>query len=331
MKEREEKKGEIVIPKKPLLEGKALVKAGTEFATAVFVQKPRNLDKVLEDIKRECEFGGDSFYYSWTLKRGKSIGKKIEGGTIGLAIALARIWGNTATPITVVETEDCWMFTATFIDLETGFTNQRLFRYDRTGDLPGQYEDARKENIKFEIGQSKAKRNAILSSLPVWLVDGAVKLAKQSVMRNISKEGLAKATKRIVEFFAEHNIPDKLLVNYIGQPKASWTAETIAHLQGIQKSIEDKQVSPEEVRADMVEKEKEEPISVEKILKGKKKEDQPAKTEGKKKEPAGKKEAEIFHCENPQCGTEVPTDQVEDSKKEFGKILCFDCQMEMRS
>jgi len=327
-----EKGGEITVPEMPLLRGQALVKAGTPYVTAVFVQKPRNLDKVLEAAKTECQFGGANFYYGWTIKRGKSAGKKIEGGSIGLATALARIWGNVATPITVEETEDCWMFTATFIDLETGFTNQRLFRYDRTGDLPGQYDDARKENIKFEIGQSKAKRNVILKSLPVWLVDGAVKLAKLAVVKDINKEGLAKATKRIVEFFAGQGITDKLLVNYTGQPKASWTAEIIAHLQGIQHSIEDKQASPEEIRADMMEKQEEEPVSVEKILNGKNKESKPAKTEAKKKEPAGKKKAKTFPCENPKCQLEVSDEEARYSEQEFnGAIFCIDCQVLARS
>jgi len=329
----EKREGEIVVPEKPLMEGKALVKTGTPYITAVFVQKPRDLDKIDEAVKRECQFGGGSFFYGWTLKRGKSAGKRIEGGSIGLATSLARIWGNVAIPVTVQETEDMWLFTASFIDLETGFNIQRVFRYDRTFELPGEYDSARKEDMKFQIGQSKAIRNVILNGgIPKWLVDGAVRLAKLAVVKEITKHGLAISTKHIIEFFAEHNITVKMLVGYIDQPRASWTAETIAHLQGIQQSILDKQVSPEEIRADMMEKQEEEPVSVEKILNGKNKESKPAKTEAKKKEPAGKKKAKTFPCENPKCQLEVSDEEARYSEQEFnGAIFCTDCQVLARS
>jgi len=162
-------------------------------------------------------------------------------------------------------------------------------------------------------------------------VDGAVKLAKQAVMKKISKEGLATASKRIMEFFVEKGITEKQLVDYVGEPKADWTTEIIAHLQGIQQSIEDEQVTPAEVLQDIMEKQRQEPINVEGILKGEAKEAPGSKVEAEKKVLDGKQKAEVVHCQNLGCKAVVVPFEAEESRKEFnGKVFCFDCQNLMR-
>lgn len=334
MKEGEEKKvGKdlIVPPEELIVEGKTLVKTEIPYVTALKVQKPRDIDQVIEAVKRECEFGGEDFYYGWTLQRGKSVGKKIEGGSIGLATSLARAYGNVWIPVTMQETEEAFLFTATFIDLESGFNIQRIFRTDRTADLPGQYEPARKEDIKFQIGQSKAIRNVILNGgVPRWLVNSAVKWAKDAVINNITKEGLAKATANAIDFFAKNGIKEKDLIDYIGVPKTNWTAEAIAHLRGMAQRLKEEDISPEQALAEMKEAKSEEPVNVEKILNGKDKKNKPAKA-GKKVK-AGKQVAKTFPCENPECQAKVTDDDAKYSEEEFkGAIFCTDCQILARS
>ena len=331
--EKREKGGEIIVPEEPLLKGKALVKAGTEYATAIFVQKPRNIDAIVEAVKRECQFAGEKFYYGWKFERGKSAGKTVEGGSIGLATSLARLWGNVAIPVIVEETLDRWMFTPTFIDLETGFNIQRVFRFDRAAELPGEYDVVRKEDMKFQIAQSKAIRNVILNGgIPRWLVDSAVKWAKQAVISNINKEGLAKATEQALKFFEKYGIKEKDLIGYLGQPKANWTAEQIAYLRGIAQRLKDEEITVEEILAEMAEVQQQQAVTVDEILKGKGKGAKPAKSGGKKKEPASKKKAKTFPCENPECQAEVPEDKVKYSEEEFnGAIFCTKCQVLARS
>lgn len=309
--------------------GRTIVKTEIPYVTALQVQKPRNIDQVIEAIKVECEFGGDDFYYGWTLERGKSVGKRIEGGSIGLATSLARAYGNVFLPVTMQETPEAYLFTATFIDLETGFNLQRIYRTDRKGEIPGAYEPARKEDIKFQIGQSKAIRNVILNGgIPRWLVNRAVKWAKEAVINNITQEGLAKATTNAIDYFAKNGIKVKDLIDYIGRPKTNWTAENLANLRGMAQRLKEEDISSEQLLTEMREARKEEPVDVEKILKGKK--DKPAKPEKKVK--AGKQKAETFYCENPKCKREVPLVDAEASKDEFnGRVLCFDCQVEERS
>lgn len=87
------------------------------------VQRPRNLDKIVAAVLREAEFAGDAFYFSFPMG-----GKKIEGPSIGLAMAVAREWGNCAVPVEYYDTPTEWIFNAHFVDLERGFTVSRVFR-----------------------------------------------------------------------------------------------------------------------------------------------------------------------------------------------------------
>lgn len=57
-----------------------LMRPQTQFHTAVAVQRPRNLDKVVAAVLREAEFAGDAFSHSFPMGD-----KKIEGPSIGLA------------------------------------------------------------------------------------------------------------------------------------------------------------------------------------------------------------------------------------------------------
>ena len=61
-----------------------LMRSQTQFHTAVAVQRPRNLDKVVVAVLQEAEFAGDAFFYSFPMG-----GKKIEAPSISLARAVA--------------------------------------------------------------------------------------------------------------------------------------------------------------------------------------------------------------------------------------------------
>jgi hypothetical protein len=73
-----------ISPVSPLLPPVPLQRSHTQFHTAMAVQRPRNLDKVVAAVLREAEFAGDAFYYTFPMG-----GKTIEGPSIGLAMAVA--------------------------------------------------------------------------------------------------------------------------------------------------------------------------------------------------------------------------------------------------
>lgn len=177
--------------------GNAVQQIRSAFATAVSVQKARNLPEVKRKLLEEARLMGEDAYYGWGA--GKNA---IEGPSIDLAVAAARCWGNCATDmLPVQDLPDCWIFTAAFIDLETGYTRTRQFRQSKGWAVHGKMDAERKEDIRFQIGQSKAERNVILKALPSWLINAALKAAKEGVRDELNKlirdKGFAKVADRL--------------------------------------------------------------------------------------------------------------------------------------
>jgi hypothetical protein len=219
-----------------------LMRSQTQFHTAVAVQRPRNLDKVVAAVLREAEFAGDAFYYSFPMG-----GKKIEGPSIGLAMAVAREWSNCAVPVEYYETATEWVFNAHFVDLERGFTVSRVFRKKKGKGAFKKLEDDRAEDMTFQAAQSRAIRNVVLAGVPRWLTDQAKERAKDAVLKGISKEGLAVATDKALKFLAGYGISEERVIAVLAKPKHAWASEDIASLRGMASQLKDGQTTAEQL------------------------------------------------------------------------------------
>ena len=178
--------------------GHAVQQVRTGYCTAVSVQRPRILPEVKRKLLEEARLMGEDAYYGW------GVGKNaIEGPSIDLALAAARCWGNCATDLgPVQDLVDCWIFTAYFIDLETGYTRTRQFRQSKNWTVHGKLDDERKDDVRFQIGQSKAERNVILKALPAHLINAALEAAKEGVRHQLEeltkKHGFAAVADRLI-------------------------------------------------------------------------------------------------------------------------------------
>ena len=111
--------------------GAAIQRTQTNYTSAIVVQKPRKKAAVLAACLDEAGLAGESFFYAWTVKdkqspTGESL---VEGIGIEGAMILARNWGNCTIPISIEsETPVSWVLRAAFVDFETGFNLERLFR-----------------------------------------------------------------------------------------------------------------------------------------------------------------------------------------------------------
>jgi hypothetical protein len=231
-----------VIPPGPITPNVPLMRSHTQFHTAMAVQRPRNLDKVVAAVLREAEFAGDAFYYSFPMG-----GRKIEGPSIGLAMAVAREWSNCAVPVEYQETATEWVFTAHFVDLERGFTVSRVFRKKKGKGAFKKLEDDRAEDMTFQSAQSRAIRNVVLAGVPRWLTDQAKERAKDAVLKGISKEGLAAATDKAMKFLAGYGITEERVLAALGKPKHEWASEDIASLRGMASQLRDGQATAEQL------------------------------------------------------------------------------------
>jgi hypothetical protein len=215
-----------------------LLRSHTQFHTAMAVQRPRNLDKVVAAVLREAEFAGDAFYYAFPMG-----GKTIEGPSIGLAMAVAREWSNCAVPVEYYETPMEWVFTAHFVDLERGFTVSRVFRKKKGKGAFKKLVDDRAEDMTFQAAQSRAIRNVVLAGVPRWLTEQAKERAKEAVLKGISKEGLAAATEKALKFLAGYGINEARVIEVLGKPKHEWASEDIASLRGLASQLKDGQAT----------------------------------------------------------------------------------------
>lgn len=164
-------------------EGMAIQRVQTMYATAMAVQKPRVLHRVEKSLLDEASLAGESFFYGWGA--GKDT---IEGPSVDLAMAAFRAWGNCAIEMQPVqETPGAWIFTATFVDLESGVSLPRQFRQSKQWKVYGKLDEERKADVRFQIGQSKAIRNVILNALPKWLISKAMDRAHDGVKAKLQE------------------------------------------------------------------------------------------------------------------------------------------------
>lgn len=222
-------------------QGQALIQSQAGYHTAVAVQKARDLDRVERSVMREAEFAGVHFYYSW-----KAGGKMIEGGSIGLAVALAREWTNCVINTDIEHTKGHWIFKSSFIDLERGFTITRSFRQAIPHDVPKRkdgskmgYSLDRYQDMEFQKGQSKAIRNVIFAGVPRWLLSKAIDAAKEAEINNISKEGIDKSRDKAFDFFAKYGVDQKRIIAFFNKPKADFDSEDIAALRNFARQVKD--------------------------------------------------------------------------------------------
>lgn len=225
-----------------------LMRSQTQYHTAVSVQKPRDLDRIVRAVFREAEFAGEAFYWSWPVKNRKT-GKvdMLEGPSIGLAMAVAREWTNCAVPIEYYETLTEWVFTSHFVDLEKGFTVSRVFRKRKSKGSFKAWEDDRAEDMIFQAAQSRAIRNVVCAGVPRWLLEQAMALAKEAVTKKITPEKLAEASEKAVKFFAGYGVQEEQIVAVLGVPRVQWGSKEIVTLRGMVSQLKDGQASSEQL------------------------------------------------------------------------------------
>src|SRR5262245_37457744 len=131
---------------------------------------------------------GDAWYYRYPVKNRKENRTDwIEGPSIKLANDLARIYGNCDVDIRVVDGPDSWVFYARFTDYESGFSLTRPFQQRKDASKMGGADDARRLDIAFQIGVSKAERNVVVNALQTF-ADFAFEEARGALVDKIGRD-----------------------------------------------------------------------------------------------------------------------------------------------
>jgi len=223
-------------------------------------QYPRNMQQVVDKANQELEMVPDlaeRAYYSIPYKEGSSR-RMVEGLSIRAAMALARWWGNIATDGRIIGEDKSNYFVKGFcIDLESNIQNSTEVKVSKfykpkggQGVVPWNADMMRNQILS---GISKARRNAVLMSLPEWVKDGYFNKAKELVIK-------PKNTSRPVESIQvrimkgkgaiarEFKIPpaalDEYLLEYFeGMDDGSY----LANLKGLYNALKDGSASIDDI------------------------------------------------------------------------------------
>lgn len=222
-----------------LANGHAMQQVKTNYTTAVAVQKPRSISKMLSAVLEEAEQAGSSFYYRWEVKTNDGP-KEVIGGSIDMAASIFRGYGNCAMDIQCNETPSHYFFTATFIDLENGMSWPRMFRQRKSQSLGKRMEQDRQEDIVFQIGQSKAMRNAVLSVMPRWIVERAIQTARNAEIKRLSgRENITLARAEVMKYFGRFGVTQERIEAKLGKKIEDAGPEDLADLRSVAGAIKD--------------------------------------------------------------------------------------------
>ena len=221
-----------------IMGGNTMQKMGTHFSTAIKVQVKRELSVVKDRVFEEVKLAPEKTYYRWMVKtkkkdkNGDIIYKPVEGGTIGLAYSIARNYGNCQIIPVLNETATHFYFVPVFIDMETGFTNQRAFRQRKGQNIGKGFDSERKEDITFQIGQSKGIRNLVLNSVPLALTKLAIKYAKEVALEGLTPGQIENMKEKAIKAFEGIDVTYEMLCKYCGgKKKDKWSGEDITDLR----------------------------------------------------------------------------------------------------
>jgi hypothetical protein len=213
----------------------------TRHITAVRVQVPRTLEEVERAVVQEAALMGEDYFYAWDQKdKSSPTGKKlVKGISIDGASMIMRNWTNCTCEIAIVEEGPShWVLEAIFIDFEKGVSFPRLYRQRKT-ERHGRFDDDRALDIAFQIGQSKAQRNAIDKGMPQWLINKGLAAATDAA--NKKYEDVPASIKRFQQYARKIKVTDAQLEDKIGKPFKQWTpadcVEMAAVLRGLQQQL----------------------------------------------------------------------------------------------
>lgn len=234
----------------PLSEGQPSVTVHTDYVTARQVPKPRDIKAIMKQAIDIAELSGELFFYRWETsstnhKTGEMKKNFVIGHSVKLTNEAVRLFGNCVVDQKpVVQTPSSWIFTTTFVDLETGFQRSRHFRMDKQWPVYGRMDRFRKDDIRFQIGQSKADRNVVLNSLPQIILERMLEAAINSVrkqiefkIKNTYNGDIQKAIDEILKAFESYAVDQELIENKLGLKRDKWDINTLVMLTGDVKAL----------------------------------------------------------------------------------------------
>jgi hypothetical protein len=221
--------------------GHSLVRPTSGVAERIVGAQPvavkRDLPRIRHEIKEIAAMAGPDWFYRFPVRTQGGGQDWIDGPSIKLANNVARIYGNNSNEVREVDVGDAWVFYARFTDIETGFSMERAYHQRKSQASLKTKDRDRQMDIAYQIGQSKAIRNAIVNALGVYC-DFAFDEARNSIVEKIGKD-LPGWIERTVERLKALPVDLKRVERVIGRPAKDWLAPDVARVVALGQSVRD--------------------------------------------------------------------------------------------
>jgi hypothetical protein len=192
---------------------------------------------VLQKIRTLAAAASTEWFYRFPVKnKRENRVDHIEGPSVKLANDLARLYGNCDIDCRATDLGTHILFTARFIDLETGYSLTRPFQQRKGASRMGADQD-RQADITFQIGASKAIRNVIVNALQTF-ADFALSEAKEALVERIGSD-LPKWRERTLTRLREYPVDLARVEAVIGRPAREWVATDLARVIASMKAVAD--------------------------------------------------------------------------------------------
>src|SRR5580765_6795810 len=221
--------------------GHSLVRPTSGVAERIVGAQPvavrRDLPRIRQEIKEIAAMAGPDWFYRFPVRSQSGGQDWIEGPSIKLANNVARIYGNNSNEVREVDVGDAWVFYARFTDIETGFSMERAYHQRKSQTSLKTKDRERQMDISYQIGQSKAIRNAIVNALGVYC-DFAFDEARNSIVEKIGKD-LKGWIERTIERLKAMPVDIKRVERVIGRASKDWLAPDVARVVALGQSVRD--------------------------------------------------------------------------------------------
>jgi hypothetical protein len=240
-------------------QGQALMRAENDSLLAVATQRPRDEAAFIATVLKRLDLAPEQakgMFYSIPYRDRAPDGSvkivRVEGPSIGAALALAQKWGNcTATARAVNEDSDGFDLEGVFIDLESNFRVSKAWRVSklfRRRDGRTELLNVQRLGLAIQAGLSKGMRNAILAGIPSIYVQAFYQKAKEIAGGKLDALAKPETVTAIIAAFDRFGVPVEKLETYCDDMKREkWTGTDVANLRGLWNALNDKQVTVAEL------------------------------------------------------------------------------------
>ncbi len=209
--------------------------------------------RLSSELKKNPSYAGELFYsIPYKNNRDRMI-NFVEGPSIRASEHMWARWGNCTVAARVADDRgNKIMVQGLYLDHETGlrlFSDMEVNKMATTragGTYPLSMNDLR---IKVAATESKAKRNAFLSAIPVWIKDGYKEMCFDLSMGASDKPIPDRIVAAKVYFMSQYKVEEKMVLDLIERVRESEPGiddrSVLRYMIGIKNAIKDGNVDQE--------------------------------------------------------------------------------------